>query len=212
MRTLRVILVLLGSYALLHVTIQSFRHVFVILVEPRQSVLAKYEPTRGRITAVDSLDQLVKQYEVAHAAVEQWKQDKTPQEIQQAEYGSEEPHMSARLYREAIETWENHQRQLRQLHFYWWCGLACLLAGIGCWHRIHHWLGVAFFVTAFGEMIYWTSPEFRVWSDAGEFSRLVLWKLLYSTATLALLLAMWTRVTIPLLRNAATEAARLPEA
>src|SRR5262249_42877731 len=155
--------------------------------------------------ATDSLDKLVDEYKSAREKVEEWKKGKSRQEIDEAENiyrrSEEEPHKTARLYHDAIERWENNQRQLRQLHFFWWCGLACLVAGIFCWHRVHPWLGTAFFIIAFGEMIYWTSPEFRVWSDSGEFSRLVSWKLIYSIVALTLLLAMWIKLGIPILRD-----------
>jgi hypothetical protein len=202
MQALRVVLVVLGIYALVHVTVQSFRHVFVLLVEPRSSVLDPYDPDRQNLAAAKTLAELVAQYDVAHKSVQKWEAGKTPQELQPANRW-EEPYKSRDTARQAIEVWEGHQTQIRQLHFFWWAGLLCLIAGVGCYRRWHPWLGAAFFIVAFGEMIYWTSPAFRGWSDGDEFHRLVLWKLLYSTATLALLLAMWTRIGIPLLRDEA---------
>lgn len=197
MNALRVVLVILGVYALLHVTTQTLRHVFVALVEPRPSVLTTLDSTKKEIVSTDNLEDLIQHYKDAKNKVDQWKASKTAEEIRQAEYDSEKPPYSVRLYREAIEHWETRQHKLYQLHFYWWCGAACLIAGFGCWYRANPWLGTAFFMVAFGEMIYWTTPEFRMWSDNDEFIRLVLWKLLYSTITLTILLTVWVRLLIP---------------
>jgi len=205
MKTLRVVLVILGIYALLHVTTQSLRHLFVVFVEPRTSVLTELESVKLQIAETESLDQLVKQYEAANLKVNQWNEGKTEEEIRKNEYRNEEPHHSAELYREAIERWEFRQRKLYELHFFWWSGIACLVAGIGCWRRLNPWLGTALLIVAFGEMIYWTTPEIRIWSDNDEFVRLVAWKLVYSIATLAILLAMWIKVVIPLLATNDTQ-------
>ena len=199
MKTLRVVLVIFGIYALLHVTTQSLRHAYVAMIEPRTSVLTKFDSVKEQIASSENVDQLLKEYESAKAKVDEWKVGKTNQEIHQAEYSDDGPPYTARMLREAIERWEARERKLFELHFFWWSGVACLIAGIGCWRRIHPWLGAALFIVAFGEMIYWTTPEFRRWSDNDEFTRLVLWKLFYSTATLAMLLGMWIKLLIPLL-------------
>ena len=198
MKALPIVLVVLGTYALLHVTIQSFRHLFVLLVEPRTSVLDKYDPVDQNIVAAKNLNELAALYDEARDKVKAWEKAKTAAELQAANRW-EEPYRSEERLKSAIESWESQHRQIRELNFFWWGGLACLIAGVGAYRRMHPWLGVAFFITAFGEMIYWTSPAFRGWSDGDEFDRLVLWKLLYSTATLALLLVMWWQIGIPLL-------------
>jgi hypothetical protein len=199
MKALRVVLVILGIYALLHVATQSFRHAFEVLVEPRTSILTMLDPAKEQITSTESLAELIKQYEAAKKKATEWKVGKTDEEIRQAEFSQEGPTYTVRLYRETIERWETRQRKLYEVHFYWWCGIACLVLGIVCWRRINPWLGTAIFIVAFAEMIYWTTPEFRIWSDNEEFTRLVSWKLLYSGVTLLILVIMWIQLLVPLL-------------
>jgi hypothetical protein len=162
MKPFHVILVIAGIYALLHVTVQSFRHVFVLLVEPRTSVLDKYEPGEREVAEAETLDALVVRYDEARTRVEAWEKGKTPDEIHERQWVErKEPYLTAERLKAAIETWEEHHRQIRELNFYWWGGLACLLAGLGAYYRWHPLLGFAFFVIGFAEMIYWTSPTIR---------------------------------------------------
>lgn len=195
MKTFQVILVIVGTYALFHITVQSFRHVFVLLVEPRTSVLDKYEPAERELTESHNLDDLVARYDEARQRVAKWEQGKTADQIEEQHW--REPYASTDRLKQAVATWEQHHRQIRELHFYWWGGLICLVAGIAGCRRIHPLLGFAFLLIGFAEMIYWTSPAFRGWSSGDEFERLVQWKLLYSLATLGLLLTAWRRVILP---------------
>jgi hypothetical protein len=207
MRLFQIVLVIVGMYALLHVTIQSFRHVYVLLLEPRTSVLDKYEPAMREVADSPNLAALVARYDEALARVKRWEQGKTPAEIE-ARRWTDEPYHTAELLKQAIQTWEEHHRQIRELNFYWWGGLACFLTGLAAYQRWHALLGFAFFLIAFAEMIYWTSPTIRGWSSDQEFQRLLLWKLLYSLATLGIVLAWWWRIVIPSLRaKAAAEPA-----
>ena len=199
MKTLQVILVVAGTYALFHVTVQSFRHLFVLLVEPRTSVLDKYEPAENELAESHTLDELLARYDEARLRVKSWEQGKTAVQIREQQW--DEPYASADRLKQAIASWEEHHRQIRELNFYWWGGLACLVAGLGAYRRVHPFLGFAFLVIAFAEMIYWTSPAFRGWSSGEEFERLVLWKLIYSLATLGLLLAAWRWIIIPRLSS-----------
>jgi hypothetical protein len=196
---LHVVLVVAGTYGLLHVTVQSLRHVFVLLVEPRTSALDKYEPTVLEVDQAQNLDELVARYDEALARVKAWEQGKTATEIRDRQW--DEPYATAERLKEAVETWEEHHRQILELNFYWWGGLACFVAAQLAYRRWHPLLGLAFFLIAFAEMIYWTSPALRGWSSGEEFERLILWKLLYSLATLGLVLAAWSWTIIPSLRG-----------
>jgi hypothetical protein len=192
MKVLQVVLVVLAGCALFQGTIQTFRHAFVLWVEPRDSVLLKYDETREEILSAGSLDELVQQFEEARKKVQQWEQGKSDKEKQQAKsYPPDEPYKSEWMLRKAIETWEDQQREIWRLHFYWSCGLAILLAGLAAGRWFHPWLGAAWIITAFVEMIWWTSPAFNIFGSQVEFDRLVLWKLVYSLATLAILLGCW---------------------
>jgi len=192
MKALPVILVALGIYALFHVTVQSIRHAFILWVDPRGSALAKYEQTEQEIVAAKSLEELVAHYEAARAKVKQWEQGKSDREKHEAAlYSSQEPYKSQEKLRKAIETWESQHREIYQLHFYWWCGFVILSAGLASCVWVNRWLGLAWLIVAFAEMIWWTSPSFNVLSSQEEFDRLVLWNFIYSAGTLALLLTFW---------------------
>jgi hypothetical protein len=57
---------------------QTFRHAYVRWIETRTSVLDKYNTeTEKQISAAKSLDELVRQYDAAHAEVEKEKAAKT---------------------------------------------------------------------------------------------------------------------------------------
>jgi len=193
MKALPIILVALGIYALFHVTVQSIRHAFILWVDPRGSALAKYEQTEQEIVAAKSLEELVAHYEAAREKVKQWEQGKSDKEKQEASsyYSLQEPYKSQEKLRKAVQTWESQHREIYQLHFYWWCGLVILLAGLAGCVWVNRWLGVAWLIVAFAEMIWWTSPSFNVLSAQEEFDRLVRWKFIYSMSILALLLALW---------------------
>lgn len=193
MKAVRIVLVILGIYALLHVTAQSFRHAYILNVEARTSALAEFEPVKEQLAEAKDLDELVAFARASHAKLKEWEAGKSSEELRQADH-SEEPYHSFALARDAIETWEDHLNQLRELHFFWWCGAVCLLAGLVVWQRSKSWLAIAFFTIAIGEMIYWTSPAIRIWDYGEEFNRLIFWKLIYSAATLTILLAMWIKL------------------
>lgn len=198
MKALKVVLLIFGLYALLHAATQSLRHAFVAFLDPQSSIIAKLDPVKAEISETTSQEQLVTNYQQAQAKVAAWNEGKAAEEIRQATYGDQEPHHSAELLREAIEAREQQARQLREVHFYWWTGMGCLVLAIGCWYRVDRWLGVGLLMVAFTEMLYWTSPEFRLWSAGDEFSRLVSWKLIYSVGTLAVLLGLWVGLWIPM--------------
>lgn len=189
---MRILQLVLGMSALFQVTIQSVRHPYVLWIEPRESVLTKYEEADPRILAAKDVGELTKLYEDARRKVEEWERDKSDKEKKNAAYyASHEPHKSAKKLKGAIETWETHHKQICELHFYWWCGAACLVVGLPIYFWVHHWLGMVWLIAAFAEMIWWTSPSYRMFSSEIEFDRLLLWKFIYSLVTLVLLLGLW---------------------
>jgi hypothetical protein len=187
-KALQVVLIVFGTYGLIQVTVQSFRHAYILWVEPRQSVLT--EDVGQRIQAARTLDELVARFRDAKRKVEEWERNKSAEELSRADR-SREPYQSERMLRGAIEAWEGQHRQISQLHFYWWCGFVALIAGIATYLRVQRWVGASFLIAGFGEMIWWTSPTFRILSAESEFDQLLRWKLIYSLATLVLLLALW---------------------
>jgi hypothetical protein len=179
----------LGMLGLLGLSTQFLRHLYVRWIAPRTSVLDKYqEKTEKDIAASQSLDELLKQYDEAHRKVKKWEESKTQEE--RAKAGTwDEPHRSAEKLKEAITAWESRSREISELHFFWWCGLGCVGLGLVAFSCGGRWLGVAGITIGFAEMIYWTSPIF--FGSGAEFERLLTWKLIYTGASLALLLCLW---------------------
>jgi hypothetical protein len=190
-KAVQVVLIAFGMYGLIQVTVQSFRHAYILWIEPRDSVLI--EEVGQKIQAARTLDELVARYKEAKRKVEEWERNKSEEELARADR-SREPYQSQSMLRGAIEAWESQQRQISQLHFYWWCGFVTLVAGIATYLWVQRWLGASFLIAGFGEMIWWTSPTLRILSAESEFDQLLGWKLVYSVATVVLLLALWCYV------------------
>lgn len=191
MKALQVVLVAFGMFGLVQVTAQSFRHAYILWIEPRNSALV--EQVGQDIRAARTLEELVARYKEANQKIEEWERSKSQDEVSRADR-SREPYRSQSMLRGAIEAWESQQRQMSQLHFYWWCGFVTLIAGVASYLWVQRWLGTSFLIAGFGEMIWWTSPTFRILSAESEFVQLLGWKLIYSVATLLLLLALWCYV------------------
>ncbi len=191
MKALQVVLVVFGMYGLAQVTVQSFRHAYILWIEPRGSALV--EQVGQDIQAAKTLEELVTRHKEATRKVEEWERDKSQEELSRADR-SREPYQSQSILRGAIEAWEGQHRQISQLHFYWWCGFVTLVAGVACYLWVQRWIGATFLIAGFGEMIWWTSPTFRILSAESEFDNLLSWKLIYSVATLALVLGFWCYV------------------
>ena len=195
MKALTVVLTVLGIYALAQVTIQSFRHAYILWVEPRGSVL--YEQVGQDVLSAKTLDELFQRYKDATRKVEEWERGKSDEELQRADR-SREPYQTQQVLRAGIEAWEGQRRQLSALHFYWWCGLVTVVVGAACYRRSNRWIGAALLIAGLAEMVWWTSPTFRILSAEAEFGRLLWWKLIYSIATfvgLILLAAGATRMS-----------------
>ncbi|MGC4006002.1 MAG: hypothetical protein QM811_23930 [Pirellulales bacterium] len=92
----------------------------------------------------------------------------------------------------AITVWEEHADKIYELHCFWWAGFVCCVIGALCWRGGWCWLGTAFAVTGWLEMMWWTSPVFGGRSE--EFEQLLTWKVIYDAGALMLLLLAWTVV------------------
>jgi hypothetical protein len=188
---MRAFLVTAGLLFLLGLSTQLLRHIYVGWLEPRASVLDKYkDKTEKDIVASESLDELLRQYEEAQTKHKEWEQGKTPAQKAKEAY-LQESYKSKEELKEAIEAWENRSREISELHFFWWCGLFCVGLGLACFVRANQWLGVGAILVGFVEMLYWTSPTFRMLGGGVEFERLLVWKTVYTVLSLALLLALW---------------------
>jgi hypothetical protein len=186
----------LAMLAVLIVGAQTLRHVYVRYIEPRQSVLDRFDPTRQNIAASKSLDELVTLYETAWKKVEE--EDKTHPATTEESYdyrrAEREPYKSEVQLKQAITEWEDHQRQLYELHFFWWSGFASVVIGAFAYRRSVQWLGMSCVLLGFLEMIWATSPSLSSFGYPIEFERLLTYKIAYSVATFGVVLAAWLAI------------------
>jgi len=159
-------------------------------VVPRASVLDKYQDnTERKIADSATIEELEAQYQEARKKVQESEEGKSEKEKDQLRW--DKFHQSEEKLRQAIQAWESRSREIGELHFFWWCGLLCLLLGLICFARGSKWFAVALMTIGFVEMIYWTSPTFRVFGGGTEFERLLIWKLVYTSVSLIVLLGAW---------------------
>jgi len=182
----------LAIVALLVLVSQTVRHAYVLWLEPRNSVLDKYDrPLKDEISAATSLDQLLSRYDQAHTAAEAARKEAEKNEQPNPEYklAQTEPFKSERALHEAISQWEARSKEIHALRFYWLVGVALSALGMLIYILRRRWLGLTFLIAGFTEIIYWTSPTFLGISTR-EFDRLLGYKLVFSVLSLALLLVV----------------------
>jgi hypothetical protein len=182
----------LAIVALLVLVSQTVRHAYILWLEPRNSVLDKYErPLKDEISAATSLDQLLSRYDQAHAAADAARKQAAKNGESDPEYklAQVEPFKSERELHEAITQWEARSKEIHALKFYWLVGIALSAFGMLIYFLRRRWLGLTLLIAGFSEIIYWTSPTFLGISTR-EFDRLLGYKLAYSVVSLALLLVV----------------------
>jgi hypothetical protein len=180
----------LAIVALLALVSQTVRHAYVLWLEPRNSVLDKYDrPLKDEISAATSLDQLLSRYDQAHTAAEAARKEAAKNGEPEYKLAQTEPFMSERALHEAITQWEARSKEIHALKFYWLVGVALSALGMLIYILRRRWLGLTFLIAGFAEIIYWTSPTFLGISTR-EFDRLLGYKLAFSAVSLVLLLAV----------------------
>ncbi|HEX6878864.1 MAG TPA: hypothetical protein VF135_00745 [Terriglobales bacterium] len=182
----------LAILAFLTLSAQSVRHAYILWLEPRGSVLDKFDqPLKQEITEAGSLDELLRRYEPIRKQVDDARKEaeKTGKEITYQSQSQSEPFKSEQELRSAISEWEGRSKEIRQLRFYWSVGLIFLLIGTLSYWRWNRWFGVTLVIGAFSEFLYWTSPTF-LGAGTREFERLLINKLSFSLVSLLLLVAV----------------------
>lgn len=175
---------------------QTLRHIYVLFVESNVSVLDKYDPSRDKIDAAKSLDELVELYETTRkeTLVHKAATPRIPEEsVHNYEWrlDEHESFKSLHLIRQAIEEYELHQRQLAELHFFAIAGGLVLLVGAVVYYRVEKWAGTSICLLGLIELDWATSPAFSFFNSLPEFDRLVAFKLFYSILSLLLLGIGW---------------------
>jgi hypothetical protein len=191
MRILRITLFMIAFVIL---TSQTFRHAYVRWLEPRGSVLDKYEThTEQQITMAKSLDELVTLFDSAHTKVLEYEKANPPKvDTEPRRYpGDAEPYKTESSLRDAIKDWEQKSKEIHELWHFWIAGVLAFVIGSFLTLKSDRWSGMALLILAFAEMIWSTSPTFRSIGAQPEFDRLLVHKFVLSVISLILLLATW---------------------
>ena len=193
MRKLQVTLFVI---ALVTLGSQTFRHAYVRWLEPRGSVLDKYDTqTEQQIASAKSLDALVALFDAAHTKVLEYEKTNPAKDEEDKLHrftGDVEPYKSEAKLRDAIKDWEQKSKEIRELWHFWLAGIVALAVGFVVSLKSDRWIAMALVILAFAEMIWATSPTLSSLGGAKpEFDRLLVQKFALSLASLALLLVAW---------------------
>jgi hypothetical protein len=178
----------LAMLAFVVLLVQTVRHSYMLWIEPRSSVLDKYERSLNEeIAGAASLDELVRRFDAAHKEAERVRAERRAAgKGETFEYSGEEPFKTERSLKEAISDWERKENEVRSLRFYSSIGFLLIVLGVTCYLKANRWLGITLLMVAFAEAVYWTSPTFTG-PTMRETDRLLLNKLGFSLAFLVAL-------------------------
>jgi hypothetical protein len=197
---------LLLIVAVLLLSIQSVRHLYIKYFETRASVLDQFaeevtKEVNKDIEAAKTLDELVAKYAPARRRVDELdemlddqlkgKPEEERREITwqfHQEHAEEYDRASQLSY--AIDDWESKARQVTETQVFWAFGLGLFL--IGCVVYLKwRWLGLAFVIPGVAEMIWATSPSFQWGGTVIEFERLLNNKIVLTNVALVLVVVAW---------------------
>ncbi len=170
---------------------QLVRHSYVRWLEPRNSVLDKYD-SKAAATAKDarSLEELDRAYSQALAKekVELEAEEKAPQSPEQRRRFRPDERPPTFELKMAIQEWEGRQRDLRELRYFFAAGVIALLLAFVCERFRMAWAAVALCGLAFAEMLWWTTISWHS-GPWREYDRLLDNKLALTAVAVALLVA-----------------------
>lgn len=179
----------LAVLACLYLVVQTVRHAYVLWLEPRASVLDRFDhPLKDEIAAASSVEELVRRYEPIRKEADRLRAEQRAADPKDpyVDKTSLEPFKSETALREAITSWEQRAKELHALRFYWTVGLLLAVTGSVVYLRANRWAGTTLLIIAFSEIIYWTAPNL-FGGGVQEFQHLVANKLVLSVASLVLL-------------------------
>jgi hypothetical protein len=182
----------LAIIAFLILASQTIRHSYVRWIEPRASVLDKYDqPLKNEITSAASINELLRRYDPVRKQVDVARQElsKAGKKMTYEEEKELEPYKTEHALREAISEWEEKSKEIHELRFFWLVGLAFFVLGLVIYRKLNRWFGLTLLIAGFAEFIYWTSPTF-LGANTREFDRLLANKLAFSVISLVLLIAV----------------------
>jgi hypothetical protein len=174
--------------SIIAVTSYTIRHIYLKWVEPRGSVLDKYEePIVSEIKKATSLQQLEKLYADANSKVSAYEAIDSIKAMEAYKRMELEPYKNRDEARDAISAWERQSQEIFKIRFYWALGLVLGIIGFLVYKKVNPWLGISVLITGFAEMVYWTSPSFFYGAEF-EYNNLLTNKIILSIATLVLLI------------------------
>ncbi len=186
MKTFERILFLAGFLLL---DVYTTRHIYNLWLAPKSSVLDEFKgEAESAITSATDLRELLAKYRPARQAVRKIEEQNYGKPPDQWRFEGQEPFKTEATLRQAIEEWEEKQRDLFETRVYWAFGFIGAIAGLIVHQKGSRWLGLAFLMTGFSEMIWWCSPAWFSRSTA-ETDRLLGNKLVLSLATIVFLMA-----------------------
>jgi hypothetical protein len=195
-RTFERVLFLIGF---LLIDVYTTRHIYHLWLEPRSSVLDEFKgDVQSAIGSASQVQDLLKRYRPAHEAVRKLQEQNRGKSPDAWRFEDQEPFKSEAALRQAIEEWEQKQRDLFEMRVYWSFGLIGAILGLIVHRKASQWLGLAFLITGVAEMIWWCSPTWFSQATA-ETQRLLGNKLALSLTTM--LLFMGTARLLGLLKN-----------
>jgi len=185
MRALKLTLFII---ALVTLSTQTFRHIYVKYIDPKFSVLDKYKDSIE--TQVDNTKN-IKELEILYKENND-KINKIKKENPDYEKNKEYTDLVSEkdVIRSGIRKAESLTRSKFELIFYWFFGLASIIIGIIVYILLNKWIGLAGIITGLSEMIVWTSPLYHR-MDTFNFIDLLNLKLLLSVISWVILLILW---------------------
>lgn len=180
----------LAILAFLILVSQTVRHAYLLWLEPRTSVLDRYDqPLKEQITNAKALNELLLRYDPVRKQADAARQElsKSGKRLSFSEEQELEPYKSEIALRVAIKDWEDRSQEIYQIRFYCLVAFVLFILGAIIYQKRNRWLGLALLIAAFTEFIYWTSPTF-LGANTHEFDRLLVNKLVLSIVVFLLLL------------------------
>ena len=171
------------------VTSYTVRHMYLKWIEPRGSVLDKYEESIvSEIKNATSLQQLEKIFSDAQGRIKEYEKVDSIMAMEHYKRHELEPYKTESEARSAVQSWEAKSREIFQIRFFWALGLVLTIIGFAVYKKVNAWLGITVLITGYAEMVYWTSPTFFYGAEF-EYNNLLTNKIILSILTLVLLIA-----------------------
>lgn len=187
MRKFQIVLLIIGLTVL---STQTFRHVYVKWFQQKTSVLEQFDESyEKKIKESKNIDELLSLYKIKlkESKEKNKVKSKTNSRLIRNSYNSD-----LSVIKRAIRDWERKDNAIKQLRFYWTCGLLSVIIGLLVYIKIDRWIGITGLIVGFSEMIYWTFPiVFGFFGSKHEFTRLLNNKLLFSSLSWLLLIVLW---------------------